>query len=174
MKSPQYLNDNFNSLSLEYFKFIFDQSEKFLSRLVTVSENITKKAHAILVISVSLLTLSLSGVFTLKDSQLIASSVLLCVMSLLVILLLLKPLVSYSLSVPGTPPNKLIDKDFIVNFSSQENIVKNLFLTEILDYQDRIDSNAKQNKQRIHYVDAAMLLLVAAPFISWLFGIILG
>jgi hypothetical protein len=174
MDTPEFIKENFNTLSVDYFKFIFEQSEKFLNRLVTVGENITKKAHAILIIAVSVFTLSVGCVFTMDDQKIVFCSVVLAILSVGAILLLLKPLISYTFSVQGSMPKKLLDKDFVESFSTDENIIKNLILNEIIDYQTRIDDNAVTNRNRIQYVDYSMFLLVSAPFISWIASLIFG
>ncbi len=174
MELPKYFTDNFNSISLDYLKFTFVQSEKFLIELVRTGENITKKAHAILAIAVTILTITLGAVFGFKveGQEIIIATIVLSAFSLIAIILLVKPLWSYNTYVIGTPPKSLLQEEFVSKFSDESNILKNLYLNEILDYQSRITFNECINRQRTKYVDISMFLLVGSPLLSWGAGFI--
>ena len=169
---PEYLNLKFNEIKLDYLKFSFEQAEKFLNELVRTGDNISKKAHAVLVIAISIFTLSLSAWSSsvIKSPELIVAAICLSSISFVVVVILIHPIWSYKTYVSGSDPSSLLKQELVESFSDQDNVLKNLILTELVNYQYRIDHNDKINMHRIKYVDRAMFLLVAAPILSWLFG----
>jgi hypothetical protein len=173
--SPKYFERNFSSLSIDTLRFILEQSEKFLEELIKNSENITHKANVLLTITVSLFSLSLSGlvavfqpnslVLPLSVEFLKITLVLFTVLFSIVLIILMYPILSYKIFPIGTQTNRLLRQDFFENFETSEGTLKNLLLNECISYQNRITYNEQVNGRRGKYVDTAMLILAFAPFV---------
>jgi len=171
-KIPDYFIENFNELNLDYLKFVFEQSEKKLIELIKTGEYITKKAHSILVVSVTVFTLCLGSFFTLHFEETFINVALITIstLSFISVVLLIKPLISYDTFVTGSDPSSLFKEKLLTNFSSDVNRIKNLYLNESVEYQTRIDFNRAINRKRTRYVDWSMFILLGSPFTGWLLG----
>jgi hypothetical protein len=169
---PDYFISNFNELSIDYLKFVFEQSEKKLIELVKAGEDLTKKAHSILAIAITVFTLSLGSFFTLhlEDSFIKVALITISALSFISVALLIKPLISYSTYVTGSDPSSLLLEKNLTNFSNDLFRIKNMYLNETVEYQKRIDYNRKINIERANFVDRAMFTLMLSPFFAWLLG----
>jgi len=170
---PKYFKNNFSDVSLGFLKFVFSQSEKKLNELVKAGEDITKKAHTILGISVTIFTLSLGGLFgfELKDPFIQVFLISISSIAFVSIALLIKPLLSYGAHLLGSDPSDLFKEELIANFTTDLSKEKNLYMNESVNYQGRINYNRKMNLERTKYVDLSMYLLVGSPFIGGLLSL---
>lgn len=173
---PEYINDNFDRISLDFYKAVFEQSESILKEKIDNGDLITKRAFVLISIAAPAMTLSL-GFLSGQSHELFKVAAFCEAIFCFISLIILCPIILKRVSYPmGYSPRWALKEDFIKKFVNEdgspnhEMVMKNLYLNMSVTNDMRISKNEQKNIDRVKYVDSALLLLCASPFLSGLVG----
>ncbi len=170
--------DDYNQLSLEAYKLIFEQAKERFGQSIAESETITKRSYILLSLYVATLSALVGFYFTKPEAEAVSKGVLIIVLSSLAIclsiysfIMLFQLIAPRAVVLPGSPPAEILYKEAFQNDDSTatENIV---YYNEICRYQSRIEYMKEYNEIRIrrfNYVLRVSLLIVLST-ISVLLG----
>lgn len=161
--------DEEDKTTLEDLKFVFSQSEKALIDLIQIGDQVVSRSY-------NLITL-ISGVASVfagfcinktdKSDALFMCSVLGFLYALTILFFLYKVIKGHKYKSVGSAPRNLLDKKFYSEYydSKRDERIKNLYITEINSYQNRIQDNELQNDKRWHNFDSAIKMIILLPIL---------
>ncbi len=146
---------DWEKVSKDSYKFVFDQSEKRLKEILDEGKNITTRSYGLIGIIAPLLTASL-GVIIKKylNDNLNQLLFMICVIDSLILLvslyLLLQLIKVRHVWYAGTEPDKIFLPRYMeIPGLNEDEQLKYLYLSEIEQNQHRISSNRNANNNRI-------------------------
>ncbi len=166
--------ENKRKVTKEDVKFIFDQAEKQLKDSIDTSQLIITRTNTfIAVLTTGLITLvgfaigridTKSYIDTLSITSIGGSIYIFC--SLLYIS---KNIRSVNYKILGSEPKALFVDSFFTDTKPSDERIKFLYLSEIEDYQNRIDQNKGVNEKRWKIYDNTVWLTLFIPIFILLF-----
>lgn len=171
------LEKEWNDLTDEKLTYAIEESRLYLQNIFDSTACLSQKAMFLLTIVVGLIGYIFVE-FVLKYKQLDINTFLLYPVAGYVGILILSFILLNRFILPtiniysvGNAPKNLLKKDKMMNFCFKEIIV-----SQLENYQDRINHNTKQNIKKARYIKLCIWLLVGYPilviaalFIAFLF-----
>jgi hypothetical protein len=166
-----------NVVSLEDVKLIFSQAEKRLDDTVKTGESIASKTMTMVGLLTGVL-IALCGytISNWNDDEPLGSKVWVAILGSVYIVSLffymLKNVLPNRYFVLGSEPNELMISSFFANSVQQDKITVFLYMSEIENYDWRIQRNLELNEQRWNkYRRSAIFLLLLPVFLGFAYGI---
>jgi hypothetical protein len=166
-----------NVVSLEDVKLIFSQAEKRLDDTIKTGESIASKTMTMVGLLTGVL-IALCGytISNWNDDEPLGSKVWVAILGSLYIVSLffymLKNVLPNRYFVLGSEPNELMISSFFANTVQQDKITVFLYMSEIENYDWRIQRNLELNEQRWNkYRRSAIFLLLLPVFLGFAYGI---
>jgi hypothetical protein len=166
-----------NMVSLEDVKLIFSQAEKRLDDTIKTGESIASKTMTMVGLLTGVL-IALCGytISNWNDGEPLGSKVWVAILGSVYIVSLffyiLKNVLPNRYFVLGSEPNELMIASFFANNVQQDKITVFLYMSEIENYDWRIQRNLELNEQRWNkYRRSAILLLLLPVFLGFAYGI---
>jgi hypothetical protein len=161
---------NFKNVSLDDAKFLFSQAEKKLDDTVKVGDSVTNRSYTIISILVGLL-IALSGYFFnsvitagIKDGKTALSLIAICYL-LVCLFVLLTNIFPKSYYTLGSQPKDLAINDFFVDEIDKDLRSVYLYVSEIENYQERIEGNFYKNNKRLFLLRNCLIAVYVLPII---------
>jgi hypothetical protein len=166
-----------NVVSLEDVKLIFSQAEKRLDDTVKTGESIASKTMTVVGLLTGVL-IALCGytISNWNDDEPLGSKVWVAIIGSVYIVSLffymLKNVLPNRYFVLGSEPNELMISSFFANSVQQGKITVFLYMSEIENYDWRIQRNLELNEQRWNkYRRSVIFLLLLPVFLGIAYGI---
>ena len=166
-----------NNASIDDLKYIFNQAEKRLESTIKNSDNISTKTYTLLTALLAIITaLCAYFISNWKSFDSIDNKQALAVLTILYAIMtafsILKNVLPVSYHPMGTMPKDIFVEELFSNDANGQRI-KNLYLTEIESYNDRIKVNWSINDRRWKRYTRAVKALFCMPFILTILFLIL-
>lgn len=168
------MNKNVDNYTIEQLKFFFYQAEKRLEESNKNFESTTSKTLTLLSIAVSIFS-ALSTYFFLNNdfngqfSPKLFTVLTLCVYSFIVVFYLLKNIEPHPYYPMGSMPSDMLfdppgDPQIEIK---QKLFTKDIYFSELENYQERITLNFKSNDRRLKRLNLSLKLFIFLPLVGF-------
>ncbi len=172
-----------NKVSDIHAKFIFDQAEKQVKETSDAGNNIVTRSTTLLTLIAGLL-IALFGYgfsqwFALSKQfdHIVYSTFLTCIYTgvylFIIIVLLTYNLFGKDYAIIGSEPKSLF-KDLFFDKNKADDIIIHFYVSEFVQYQQRIATNKEINNSRWKKYHLALIMIVIVPVIIFLIFVIIN
>ena len=167
-----------NRVSLEDVKLIFSQAEKRLADTVRTKENIESKIMTVVSLMTGVLV-AMCGYFISNwnnDAPLTNKAWVAIIGAIYILglfIYMLRNVLTDKYLLQGSKPSQLMNPSFFAMRVQQDKITLFLYMSEIENYNLRIERNLEENKRRLRLLRLSTSLLLFLPvFLGIAFAII--
>ena len=166
------INTNWKNINLESAKFFFSQAEIMLQGLLTDYYLTTKRAYWFLTIVTSISSFGLKSIY---DYFIVDSSkewslyigLIIVAFTTIIYVILFSLIFPKSIRAIGSPPSKLVNEGFYKK-KDDEFQTLGIYISEITDYEERIQIYISANKSRGDKIRKVLILLVVLAIFTLL------
>ena len=168
--------DNFNNLSIEEAKFIFEQSDKFLKDKVETSQVIVARTTTLLTLIIGIIIGLISYSITIWQKNCVLSPDIITALgislySFVICFFLIRNISPKNYLISGREPSRIITNEFFT--ASDEKIrILWIYLSEIKANQFKIDKNEEVNNKRWHVFKMCLWLITSLPFVLFILYVV--
>ena len=162
--------ENKQKINIEEAKFIFDQAEKLLKETVDVSQIIVSKTTTLITIVIGLLTAMtgfMIGKWENSACEFFSPITLTCLLSILYLIpicfILFDTIKTREYGAVGRMPQELFNDCFFDQKTKEKDITLVFYVTEIEEYQYKIENNTRTNVKRWKQYNTCLLFIALTP-----------